>query len=496
MVLIFSLLSMAALAVEPQIAGEQQAKKWNVRWQSDMYMLGGTGDYLPFWQRTGHDGIIPNSTSGLLTAGADLSYNAGSGFFFEAGTNLVGSLEGPNPLSKTRINGIVDRLYASVGWRMLRLDVGMVPRERELGDLSITGGDIMYTRNARNLPGANIHSDWIYFEKGHWFGIKGNLAHYQTIDNRYVGGTLIHNKSVSFKVALGRKVDFIGGFEHWAQWAGNSPHLGKQPATFNDFIRIFFAKSGGSDASTSDQINVLGNHLGREYVRVNWRASAFTMTFQYDKPFEDGSGMRVQNVPDGVYTLKFALKDRQALVTDVLFEVISTTWQSGPLHDRPATEEEMAEQDPNDPYYGKVVLRGCDNYFSNGEYRSGWTNYGKVIGLPLIIPAAPNSDGKTLGIASNRVRGYHFGLQGLFVEKVPYSFKATYTNNWGRYHQGENFFADKPWQLSLGFELELDKRTTDLPLVFGIGAYADFGQLYQDSVGLTLKISYRDFKRF
>ena len=53
----------------------------------------------------------------------------------------------------------------------------------------------------------NLWSDWIYFEKGHWVGIKGNISHYQMMDNRYVKGTLVHNKSLAFKVALGRKVD-------------------------------------------------------------------------------------------------------------------------------------------------------------------------------------------------------------------------------------------------------------------------------------------------
>jgi hypothetical protein len=37
-----------------------------------------------------------------------------------------------------------------------------------------------------------------------------------------------------------------------------------------------------------------------------------------------------------------------------------------------------------------------DNYFYNGSYKSGWTNYGRVIGLPLILPYAPNKTGKNL----------------------------------------------------------------------------------------------------
>ena len=257
------------------------------------------------------------------------------------------------------------------------------------------------------------------------------------------------------------------------------------------------ALSGGEDASASDQINDLGINLGREYIRFDWRHSAYTMTFQYDKPFEDRSGMKYKNAPDGIWTLKFAFKDRDALVTDVLYEHIRTTWQTGPAHDRPATEEEMAKQDPNDHYYGKIVLGGCDNYFSNGEYRSGWTNYGRTIGLPLILPNAPGKDGVCMGIASNRIRGHHFGLAGVVFDDVPYMFKATYTKNYGRYHQGESsFFAPTPWQLSLALEMEFGRSVTNLPLNLAVGVYGDFGKVYRNSAGLTLRISYKDFRRF
>lgn len=474
------------------------AQKWTVEWNADSYMLAGTGDYLPFWARTGHDGILPYSSAGVVAGGADVKWRSHNGFFFEAGTNLVGSLASRNPWQNTnQAAGFVDRLYASVGWKMLRLDVGMIPRDKALGDLSISGGDIMWSGNARNIPGINASSDWIYFEKGHWFGFKGNIAHYQLIDNRYVKGAMVHNKELSVKFALGRKVDFIAGFGHWAHWGGDSPVYGDYPVSLIDYYRIFMALSGGEDASASDQINVLGNHLGREYIRFDWRHSAFTMTFQYDKPFEDRSGMKYKNAPDGIWTLKFAFKDRDALVTDVLYEHIRTTWQSGPAHDRPATEEEMAKQDPNDHYYGKIVLGGCDNYFSNGEYRSGWTNYGRTIGLPLILPNAPGKDGVCMGIASNRIRGHHFGLAGVVFDDVPYMFKATYTKNYGRYHQGESsFFAPTPWQLSLALEMEFGRSVTNLPLNLAVGVYGDFGKVYRNSAGLTLRISYKDFRRF
>ena len=469
------------------------ADGWGLEWYGSTRMTGSSGQYLPFYARTGEDGILPIRSSGLLTAGADVGYRHSNGLFFDAGANLVGALAMKSPLNTKPVYGVVDRLYLSGGWKMLHLDVGMKPRERSFSDLSISGGDILYSRNARNLPGINAWSDWIYFEKGHWIGIKGHLSHYQFIDNRCVSDAFLHSKAIAVKVALGHKVDLTAGFDHYAQWGGNSETLGQQLQGFKDYVNVFFGRRGGEDALMTDQMNVFGNHLGREWGRLDWRASRFTLTFQYDKPFEDNSGMTFKNFPDGVWSLQFAFRKRYAFVTDVIYEFINTTWQSGSLHDRPATEEELAKQDPSDPYYGKIVMGGRDNYFNNSPYNSGWTNYGRVIGLPLLVAYAPGADGKTRGILNNRVRGHHAGVAGVVAGKVPYKLKLTFTENFGTYGRP---LENEPWQLSMALEAGLDQSLTHLPLHFSVGVYGDVGKLYQNSVGLMLKMTYADRKYF
>jgi len=475
------------LALFPLIC---QAQGWKLDYDASVRLAGSTGQYMPFWARTGDFGILPVSGSGLVTAGLSVDYASGNGFFFEAGADVACAVAADNPLMARRAEVFPDRLYVSGGWKMLHMDLGMKPRLQDLplGRLSVTGGNFMLSGNARSFPGINLWSDWIYFEKGHWVGIKGNIAHYQMVDYRYVRNALLHNKSVALKIALGRKVDLSGGFEHWAQWGGNSPVYGDQPEGLRNFIKVFFAQKGGNGATLSDQINVLGNHLGREWFCIDWRAGDFTMSFQYDKPFEDTSGMQFRNFPDGVWSLKFSFADRDAFVTDLVAEFINTTWQTGPLHDRPATEEEKAEQDPDDYYYGKIVLGGCDNYFANGEYASGWTYYGRVIGLPLILPDAPGEDGIIRDFASTRLRSWHLGLGGVAFSKIPYMLKATFSSNWGKYH--DTRFSTKPWQLSMGLDLEFGKRMMNLPVRFVAGIYGDVGQVYRNSAGLTFKVIY------
>ena len=48
----------------------------------------------------------------------------------------------------------------------------------------------------------------------------------------------------------------------------------------------------------------------------------------------------------------------------------------------------------------------------------------------------------------------------------------------------------------MALEFEFGKEVTNLPLTLGVGAYGDFGKLYQNSVGLTLRFVYNDSRCF
>lgn len=465
------------------------AQGWEVRWSSTAHMSGASEQVLPFWARTGNDGVLPSSSGATAMLGAELLYKSECGWLLEGGTSIAGYVTASESGGHPYARGLVDRLYLSAGWKMFRVDVGMMPRQRELGGLSVTGGNIMWTGNARNMPGVNLKSDWISVTER--LAFRGNMAHYHMNDHRSVAGTRLHDKSLELKLDLGGGLELSGGLEHMAQWGGTSALYGPQPSSFDDFIRVFFARGGGDGASASDRINVLGNHLGREYLRLDWDVDRFRITFQYDKPFEDGSGTRFDNLPDGVWTLKLSADERESFVTDVVYEFINTTWQSGPLHERPATEEEMAGQDPSDPQYGIIILKGRDNYFNNSMYRSGWTYHGRVIGLPLINGIVFEDDGTVAGILCNRIRAHHLGIGGNLGRGVPYMFKATYSRNYGRYDQPESSpYSSSPWQLSMAMEAALPQAFTSLPVELTVGVYSDLGLLYPDSFGITLKLRY------
>lgn len=461
-----------------------------VNWDISLYGSGAK-DGMPFWGTTNRRGLFPSDlltggnrllegmgdnrsgASGVITAGAELAYMTGPGIVLSGGVSLAG-------YSTTcgLWRGIPDRLYFGINWKNLHLDIGMKDRSPyDYNGLSLTAGDIAYTGNSRNLPGYNLNTDFINVP---WtrkiLAFKANFADYIMLDNRYTSRTLLHNEALFIRITPVRRLSVTVGLEIWSQWSGTSPVYGKQPSSFKDYIRVVLGQSGGEDATESDRINVLGNSLGREMLKIEWMADDFTLSFQHDIPFDDRSGMRFQNFPDGVNTLNLSFRNRDLWVTDILLEYANTKLQSGAYH--------------NDPDNPEIILGGCDNYFNNGEYRSGWTYYGNTVGLPLITPKPANEDGQTLGVCNNRVSAWHFGIRGKAAGKIPYKFLCTYSRNFGQYSQTMAMFDAVPEQFSLALEGEIPHLGKNLPLSLGIGLYGDFGQLYQDSFGITVRFSW------
>lgn len=463
-----------------------------VNWYAEMCGMGSTGRALPFWSHTNKGGVYPETCGGLLRGGANRSRTFDKGFRFDLGVGLAGyaAAKGNSDVhnsdgSSTR--GMVQELYMGAGWKKLNLNIGIWEREKDFGGLSVTGGNLMMTGNAMAFPGYGLRSDWINvpFTKD-ILDIRFDFGDYGLWDNRYVKHTLLHNQALYFRINFSHRVRFTAGLDLWTEWGGTSPVYGKLPHSFRDYLRIMVAASGDEDATKSDQINALGNHLGRELLRLDWEQDKWHITFQHDIPFEDGSGVGFQNFPDGVNTLHFSFKDKERWVSDMLLEFMFTKWQSGTRHDRPATEEEL-KKNPDKKVY---VVGGCDNYFNNGEYQSGWTYNGRTIGLPLFIPSAKDADGITHGVVNNRIIAWNVGVAGKLFRKAPYSVKITYSKNFGKYHQSDEFYKSSPRQVSGAFEVSLPKRLFSGTTMISCGLYADKGSIYPDTAGITVKLGW------
>ena len=93
-----------------------------VDWSISMYGFGATEASLPFWAETNRHGIFPDVHGGLVTAGVSLDYSLPHSWYIDSKVSLAGSAV------PGRFSGMADEIYVGVGWKKLRLDLGMKDR--------------------------------------------------------------------------------------------------------------------------------------------------------------------------------------------------------------------------------------------------------------------------------------------------------------------------------------------------------------------------------
>lgn len=437
----------------------------------------GTGDSLAFWARTNTHGTVPLENSNVLGVRLQEDFKpADAVIAIKAVENVVLS----SPFTGTA-KVIPDELYAEIARKSLKLDIGLKAKETDFNGLSVSNGDVSYSGNSRTIPGYSLQLSPValpFTNNRLWFNCT--YGDYFFNDVRYIKGTKLHNNELFLRYDFSPRLSAKIGLEDWGMWGGEN-----QPGGFRNYIRIITGMRGGSDASLGDQVNILGNHLGRTYLRVQYNSSDWSLSFTKDTMHDDGSGMRWKNFPDGVWTLHLDRKNKDSWVSDIVGEFIHTKCQSGRYHDRPATEEELARQDSELWHYGRVLIGGKDDYFNHGGYTNGWTLFGQTIGLPLITPCEPDGNGITPGVRNNRLCGFHLGIGGKIAHAAPYRLLATFTNNFGTY---DNEYESARHELSLALTGETPQFAS-FPIAVTYGLYADRGTLYRNC--LTFRIGLR-----
>lgn len=444
-------------------------------------LLGGVSSsgLQPYWASTNRYGLMPEGDGVLGLASVKKEYNPARTWQWHAGVSLAGNFDS----ARHGFRPMVDELYAGVKWKVLSLDVGMKRNDCDFRagempfSLSTTGGSVVWSGNARTMPGYTLTLiPWEVWKKHLW--IEGAFGDYKTLDDRYVQGTLVHNTRMGLTFGITRRLRFGVHFNHYAMWAGTNPEYGRMPATIGNYFRMLLGRSASTGGTASDIKNVIGNQLGGEKFRLDWLGDGWKISFQHDIPYDDGSGMGFQNFPDGVNTLWFGFDDKDRWVSDMVYEFTSTMWQSGPRHDEYDSKGELR------------IVGGNDDYFNNTFYCSGWTLYGRVIGLPLFLPAGTDSDGKVMGIVSNRIVSHHFGMAGKLFHKAPYRLMLTGTSHFGRYSSP---FENAPLkQFSFGLEGSVplvSGRRRSLSIMYGI--FGDCGDIYRNTFGATVGLCFK-----
>lgn len=421
------LLSGISVDVYSQTASEEDATVY----QTEVFGSAATGSNTPFWMVSNRYGVVPlEAGNGLLNAGVFHHQHFGKGFRWGAGLDVFAAVPRNH-------NVFIQQAYAEIGYKSLLLSVGSKEQYNSLWDRNLSSGDMVHSMNARPVPEVNISMPQftvVPLTKG-WLQVKGDFAVGKSLDTdylrdfanakqTYITDVLWHHKSFFFRIKDTENqfpLSLTAGVQHYAQWGGTStnPKIGKQPQSFKDLIRVICGSKGGSDATISDQINVLGSHYGSYDFKLSYTEKDWGAHFYYQHYFNDKSGMEFANKTDGLWGIQVDLPFLPWL-NKIVAEYFVTMNQSGPMH--------FITFDRDKWPGGRGG--GNDDYYNNGEYRTGFSYFNRGIGSPL-IPAPDYNTNGSLGFKNNRIKSWHFGAEGDINPQLSYRILFTAMNGWG-----------------------------------------------------------------
>jgi hypothetical protein len=433
-------------------------------WEIGLASTGGFGRQAPFWIISNRQGkFLPEKFAGAMEFGFFAESDTGRIIDYDYGFEFYGRQGGSGNLW-------LHQAYAGVTFNgVVRLRAGM--QEEIVGSSmpSLSTGSIIWSGNARPMPKIEIATPGyipVPFSKG-YAEISGVFSHGWFEEGRYVSNVWLHHKNAYLRIGGSFPLNIYYGFNHYAQWGGHSPRYEEPfPTDLRSFMKVLLNRSGDpSVPGTPDGwvINRFGNSLGSSNIGIDLDLQELSAGLYQQDIFEDGSGMRKENFPDGLWGAWVSFTKSQKPVQSIVYEFLHTTHQSGPEH-----------------ILGE--LKGNDNYFNHGDYRSGWTYHSFTIGTPFITSPLMN-DYDVIGIRNNRVIVHHLGFEGYIRHNIYYRNFFTFSRNLGTYsypfeHRRDQF----SWMLELSGPVKL------LGMEAGLTIAADIGSMYGDTLGILLTL--------
>lgn len=410
-----------------------------------------SGDESPFWFHSNQRGRVNeiSNFSGLLTG--MVSYNITDNARFTLG---VGGLYQDGYIDRLQF----DESYLGFENSWLAVSLGRKQQQELYQGLSATNQNILWSLNARPIAGISFKTKRpVYFWKEAGLAFQASLEEFFTDDDRYVPDTRIHHKSVYLIFDKVSNFEFTIGVEHVVQWAGTSTIDGKLPSSFADYLRVVTGQGIGNEELgfvSEQEINALGNHIGSYVAGIKTSVENYNVEIIYNHLFEDESGMRLRNTPDGRYGIYIADKIPGSWIDGFMYEFYYTRNQS---KNSPTTD-------------------GIDNYFNNSLYRSGWTYENRIIGVPFIF-----LDKERFGVINNKLIAHHFGITGVAFSNLPYKLLGSYRKNYGA--KGRRYLRSNI--LSTYLDLNIYQNLVQVNLQLG----ADFNTISSPNFGAGIQVS-------
>lgn len=349
---------------------------------------------LPFWMYKNTRGRIAETTNiaGWLSGRA--LYEIGESKTIELGGTLLYRDGEEDDL-------FLDELYLHFETPELYVTAGIKQPEEYYRGLSATNESMIWSLNARAMPGIQIGTNGPLFlnryeETG--FGVEGSWNEYLMEEDRYMSYARVHHKNLFLVYHTDNDIKIKAGLRHVAQWGGTPPEGETNPESVKDYVKVISLQGG-----------TLANDIGSYEFHITKGFRDFEVEFIYNHMFESFSGARFSNAPDGRYGIFINAREEDNFVNSFMYEFYYT-------------QNQHYTGNGNDDF---------EDYFNSGTYRSGWTYENRVIGLPLFTGNSRNR-----GVTNNRFTAHHIGIGGQlfnYFVSYPYKLLLTYSKNEGGY---------------------------------------------------------------
>ena len=475
-----------SLSLVTSLFAQEKKQQTDFKVSFDTYLS--SGKDLPFWMTSNRDGIfsLHNSNYQLIQAGfsKELATDSSRTLDYTWGANFVYGYGGKSDFQANQYwIGLRHK------WFVIRAGAKSDPVLYE--GLSSTNGNLDRSNNARPLPGISLSTDnyipFLFWKE--WFSFRAEYEEKFFSDHAFMKDSHLHHKSLYGKASLAKNWSITLGLEHFVEWGGTSPDsaVGKMPG-WNQYFDYVLGLKAGKGANIEEQKNSAGNQLGLYSLEIKKAWDKAELSFYWNHPFEDRSGMELANWQDGLWGLHLSKKDQTAFITDIVYEYMYTLNQSGPNH-------LVLSPSPGNPF--RMTGRGRDSYFDNYIYRS-FTFYNRMMGTPLFLPRI-GANGIADGFESTRMWMHHIGIKGALGLGIYWKTMLTMSRNFGVYN------GSFPWDKNFGpsgslypvpldelsFLGELNYLGDKLPFQLKAGIAGDYGDRFQKRIGAYAGICYK-----
>lgn len=477
-----------------------------LEYAASLEMNASSGRTAPYMIGSWNNGRNPYKNSALLDLGIKKEIDRNRRFDWSAGVEVLTGWQhsltfgryfsdtktwGSNTMTPARFR--LQQLYASVKFRGVFLQAGMKDHHSFILPDDLSSGDLSLSNNARPIPEVSvgfIDFQDIPFTNG-WVQIDGKIAYGRFTDDgfdraqyNYYNWLIAEDvyytyKRCHFRTKPSQPLSITVGMQATGQFGGRSYWYDRGELSrsrdrgfkLRYLWDMFFPSLGNGDGYYE------GNSLGSWDFKARYRLpDKSELSFAFEWPWEDGSGIGKLNGWDGLWGLYYTRPGR-GIITGASVEYLTFCNQSGPLHYAPGdhTDTNITAE-----------ATGGDNYYNNDVY-CAFDNYGLSIGSPFLMSPLYNADGYPAYLHT-RTRGFHAAVKGCFGDEFDYRLMASWQEAWGA---GRLPQATPLHNTSMMAEAHWNAARLTPGLSVGLKAAFDAGDLRGNNFGAYLSIKYQ-----